>query len=145
MFLQLMKLSAGTLPLLSSVADGIHATEATQGPTLLNNTILSSEPRDCHTRWSELRAACSHDSACRKDFVRLWYGILATTDTAQARAALVARRDQLAGESPWGMCCSLLAVPAGGGAHGGHVRVCLRQAQLSRSYGGHASHDMRCA
>lgn len=44
MAVQLTGVFAGTLPLLSAVADGIHATEDTQGPTLVNNTILSSEP-----------------------------------------------------------------------------------------------------
>ena len=37
-------MAAVDVPLLSSVADGIHASQELVGPTLNNNTILNSEP-----------------------------------------------------------------------------------------------------
>ena len=55
----------GTLPLLSSAADGIHATQDTQGPSLVNNTILNSEgPLTCSLNsaacWLLLPAPMAH-------------------------------------------------------------------------------------
>ena len=39
-----MLMAAVDVPLLSSVADGIHTSQELVGPTLNNNTILNSEP-----------------------------------------------------------------------------------------------------